>query len=566
MTVFTPATMRKFLDSSFSGRTTALTELLQNARRAGATRIDITYKDDDLIFVDNGCGIDNLETLLTPGVSGWDDSVMKSDDPFGLGFRAALLNCEHIAVSSKFGCFDCDTESLLNGAVPEVVAGDFDHTTITLHKPKIPKIREALRDSARFLPLVVTLNGERLCSPDEWVTLLDNEEYTLRLHPASTVNDDMVCTVQHLPVTMPNPQGGAVKPFDVRVENWRIRSASWALELKKAEARVPDRESLRNPEDFKPLDLTSTLTQYILDTDPNDTQRVEVCKRLAHLTDALMQTVNSHLGLYWEGRYRFSDYGRAELSCGDNYVIHATRWTTKGAADLKNLSVNYSGADESDMVAVTWLIDAEEGVDYVASSPYGYPVHHELELEWQVSGEIRHTLEHGRFTVNLCAGEISVWPQYVDPDLDVDDPNAVVYAFPHTSTAQVYDCENDTIWLGEGYSLYVIARQMERNLEEEYDNYRFDESAVDELCADLTASIELSQHGRDGLMALAGRGEQYLPSGVVRISEPMLRRCVPLSDQDGSPLKEGLSKMLKQWPQLEQMLRDILKEQDDAQK
>ena len=61
-------------------------EILQNARRAGATQVSITNLPDGVVLVrDNGQGIDDFEKLLDLGGSGWDDALERSEDPAGVG-------------------------------------------------------------------------------------------------------------------------------------------------------------------------------------------------------------------------------------------------------------------------------------------------------------------------------------------------------------------------------------------------------------------------------------------------------------------------------------------------
>jgi hypothetical protein len=66
-----------------------LTELLQNARRAGASRIDIDTYDlaghPTLIVRDDGSGIDDPTKLVTLGDSGWNSAIADREDPAGMG-------------------------------------------------------------------------------------------------------------------------------------------------------------------------------------------------------------------------------------------------------------------------------------------------------------------------------------------------------------------------------------------------------------------------------------------------------------------------------------------------
>ena len=60
-------------------------ELLQNARRAGATQVEITNEDGLVTVADNGQGIDDFAKLLDLGGSGWDEEFEASEDPAGVG-------------------------------------------------------------------------------------------------------------------------------------------------------------------------------------------------------------------------------------------------------------------------------------------------------------------------------------------------------------------------------------------------------------------------------------------------------------------------------------------------
>ena len=60
-------------------------EILQNARRAGATEVRIINKDGFVIVQDNGSGIDDFQKLLDLGGSGWDEKMEAGEDPAGVG-------------------------------------------------------------------------------------------------------------------------------------------------------------------------------------------------------------------------------------------------------------------------------------------------------------------------------------------------------------------------------------------------------------------------------------------------------------------------------------------------
>src|SRR5580765_7564443 len=96
----------RLFTGSLSGR---IIEILQNARRAGATRVEIT-NDGGLVTVrDNGKGISDFSKLLDLGNSGWDEEFESSEDPAGVGLfclapRSVRVRSEgHCAVIEKEG-------------------------------------------------------------------------------------------------------------------------------------------------------------------------------------------------------------------------------------------------------------------------------------------------------------------------------------------------------------------------------------------------------------------------------------------------------------------------------
>src|SRR3546814_3922506 len=66
-----------------------LAELIQNARRAGASLLELTTSEHNgrtwLSVTDNGAGIEDPSVLLAFGGSGWDDALIAREDPAGMG-------------------------------------------------------------------------------------------------------------------------------------------------------------------------------------------------------------------------------------------------------------------------------------------------------------------------------------------------------------------------------------------------------------------------------------------------------------------------------------------------
>lgn len=72
----------RLFTGSMEGR---IIEIMQNARRAGATEVRITNQDGLVTIHDNGCGIDDFQKLLDLGNSGWDEKLEQGEDPAGVG-------------------------------------------------------------------------------------------------------------------------------------------------------------------------------------------------------------------------------------------------------------------------------------------------------------------------------------------------------------------------------------------------------------------------------------------------------------------------------------------------
>src|ERR1017187_3285265 len=62
-----------------------ITEILQNARRAGAKHVVITNQGGLVTVRDDGRGIRDFQNLLALGGSDWEQSLEASEDPAGVG-------------------------------------------------------------------------------------------------------------------------------------------------------------------------------------------------------------------------------------------------------------------------------------------------------------------------------------------------------------------------------------------------------------------------------------------------------------------------------------------------
>ena len=152
------------LSATFTNTTTFVGELLQNARRAGATSIAITLADGYFEIADDGVGISDFRKLLSIAVSGWDESVQKADAPYGLGFMSVVYAAESIQVASGQTMFDATREQIVG--LEEVSLVDLEDSVVgaVIRMKGITKsaleLKAASERYARGFPLPVTINGE----------------------------------------------------------------------------------------------------------------------------------------------------------------------------------------------------------------------------------------------------------------------------------------------------------------------------------------------------------------------------------------------------------------------
>ena len=79
-----PAAMETVADLTAGTFPECLTAVLQNARRAQATRVDIRLDGNSITVTDNGHGILDQDTLLNYGTPSWTPRIDK-EDPAGIG-------------------------------------------------------------------------------------------------------------------------------------------------------------------------------------------------------------------------------------------------------------------------------------------------------------------------------------------------------------------------------------------------------------------------------------------------------------------------------------------------
>ncbi len=167
----------RFFDA---GLAQAFTELIQNSRRSGATRIAVTAEvvNDDqpsaairVTVSDDGDGIADPTVLLSFGESGWDQDTAQREDPAGMGVYALSKRGCTVSSRARGPLLDLapgwrvalTPDCFLGKQEAAVVEGDapWPHGTAIsfMAHESLPTIEGALADAARYCPLPVTFNG-----------------------------------------------------------------------------------------------------------------------------------------------------------------------------------------------------------------------------------------------------------------------------------------------------------------------------------------------------------------------------------------------------------------------
>lgn len=160
----------RFFNGSVSD---CLTETIQNSRRAGATQIDIARIERDdrttLLIRDDGRGIAEPAKFLTLGDSGWNEAIARSEDPAGMGVFS--LAGRHVTVRShaaELGAAwqvtitpDAWESGKLLDLVPSPLAKGTE-IEIDLPESWTGALEQAVKDAARFCPVPISFDGNRL--------------------------------------------------------------------------------------------------------------------------------------------------------------------------------------------------------------------------------------------------------------------------------------------------------------------------------------------------------------------------------------------------------------------
>lgn len=232
---------------AFTDRFTLVSELLQNARRAGASRIEMVYDEaqQTLLVRDNGTGIQDFQTLLSLHASGWAPELCDAEQAFGVGFSQCLYRARHCRITSGKRCIDFDCEAALAQqpievlSAPEAVNG----TCVELAGVELPDWQVRIAQLCMGFAVPLHLNGQELPRPLALATL--NTEPTEIGEVFLLGRDDGCCTHQLLVF---------LQGFCVWHSPWGLTESANVVHLDPQQflARLPDRDKLLDEDEQLP--------------------------------------------------------------------------------------------------------------------------------------------------------------------------------------------------------------------------------------------------------------------------------------------------------------------------
>ncbi len=133
-------------------------EILQNARRAGATEVRISNKEGLVTVEDKGSGIDDFQKLLDLGGSGWDEKTEAGEDPAGVGLFS--LAPREVTIISKFRKVVISREGWTGDPVEVTESEEFISGTKLVFEDEKPWDMDTVEKHAVFAGIRVIVDGK----------------------------------------------------------------------------------------------------------------------------------------------------------------------------------------------------------------------------------------------------------------------------------------------------------------------------------------------------------------------------------------------------------------------
>lgn len=152
---------------------TILSELIQNARRAGATEVNVgIHLDGDVAYAsfrDDGRGIADLQAIVSFGRSGWDDALKRVEDTAGMGsFCLASRGCRVTSLGKTVNLMPGVFVGLESATVEDAPLAPRSGTNIQFpllnrrERNEVLMLEGRLRDEALYAPIPVRFKGVTL--------------------------------------------------------------------------------------------------------------------------------------------------------------------------------------------------------------------------------------------------------------------------------------------------------------------------------------------------------------------------------------------------------------------
>ncbi|WP_318493467.1 ATP-binding protein [Photobacterium leiognathi] len=154
----------KTLSSLFPDKNIIIQELVQNAYRANATKIEIHVNDETKTFSieDNGIGIRDFSDFFTTMNSGWSEETKNQNNAFGIGGLGIIFASDYFSISSLGKKIEAECNAVLDNKTLEreslkISDDDFiQGTKITLHNYKFNNIHGSLGEILECFPISIT--------------------------------------------------------------------------------------------------------------------------------------------------------------------------------------------------------------------------------------------------------------------------------------------------------------------------------------------------------------------------------------------------------------------------
>lgn len=168
----------------FASNTSIIGELMQNARRAKATKVEFVLNRDQqsMKVIDDGQGIEDMSKLIALCESGWDEDTKAHDNPFGMGVFSYFFAAQTVVFKSNGKMLSITHDDIRNKRPLQVGVSDVTKgaeieflgldEALTRHRgynkdraDNENLIAETIRKNATGFPIPVFFNGREMDRP-----------------------------------------------------------------------------------------------------------------------------------------------------------------------------------------------------------------------------------------------------------------------------------------------------------------------------------------------------------------------------------------------------------------